>query len=167
MCRPDSDRHGPSFFFAFFVLFACFCHNYRPKNKLYRWQRIYRPHTSYQWYIHKWYPSSTIPPQFHISQFHNFTISHRGYNPLATTSYSNKPPTHPPFNRPLPLSFEKQFSISFAKIMRFQKKKNFRRITLFYLLLVLKLFIAIQRPNIFRISRIVTFQGLFWNLNGP
>ena len=45
------------------------------------------------------------------------------------------------------------------------KKKVFPRRTLFLLLLRLKLFIAIRRPNIFKKSRIVTFQGSFWNLN--
>ena len=45
------------------------------------------------------------------------------------------------------------------------KKKVSPRRTLFLLLLRLKLFIAIRRPNIFKKSRIVTFQGSFWNLN--
>ena len=45
------------------------------------------------------------------------------------------------------------------------KKKVCLRRTLFLLLLRLKLFIAIRRPNIFEKSRIVTFQGSFWNLN--
>ena len=52
----------------------------------------------------------------------------------------------------------------YAKIVRIKKKVCPRR-TLVLLLLRLKLFIAIRRPNIFKKSRIVTFQGSLWNLN--
>ena len=64
---------------------------------------------------------SVINPSFAIFIASRQTTQNE-YSPLATTSYSNKPPTHPPFNRPLPLSFEKQSSISFAKMMRFKQK---------------------------------------------
>ena len=53
-----------------------------------------------------------------------------------------------------------------AKILRIKKKK-FGLDAHFSYYSRLKLFIAIRRPNIFRKSRMVTFQGSFWNLNCP